>query len=521
MALRRSIGLAGLTFIGIGGVLGSGWLFAPMLAAQHAGPAALVAWLIGLLAVMLVALSFAEIAGALPEAGAIARLPHYSHGAMVSAVIGWSAWFGYMTIAPIETIAILKYVAPAMPELLLPDGSGELSRLGQFVAIAVLAVMIVINALGVAWLDKANSLVTILKIAIPVIIGLTLLATVLEPANFTARGGFAPFGTAGILSAVAAGGVVFSYIGFRHVIDLAGEAENAQRNVPLSLILSVLVCFAVYALLQAAFIGGLPSDALAGGWRGLAFGHDLGPIAGVAMLTGLGWLISLLYAGAVVGPFGAALIATGSNARLGYALSLNGFFPRPFNKLSKRDVPFNALILGFVAGAVIVLTLPFTELVALNSATVVLSFCIGPVSILALRRQLPDRPRPFRLPFAGALAPAGFIIAALIIYWCGFATIWRLDLVVAVGIALFLLKLALDREKAALDLGGSRWLFLLLIGLTFLSWAGSFGGRGYLAFGPDMLAVAAWAIICFRVGLKDALTPERTREYVEVALEGP
>ena len=239
------------------------------------------------------------------------------------------------------------------------------------------------------------------------------------------------------------------------------------------------------------------------------------------MITGLGWLISLLYAGAVVGPFGAALIATGSNARLGYALSHNGFFPRVFNKLSKRDVPFNALILGFVAGAIVVLTLPFTELVALNSATVVLSFCIGPVAILALRRQLPDQPRPFRLPFASALAPAGFVIAALVIYWCGFPTIWRLDLVVALGIALFLLKLAIDREKTALDLGGSRWLFLLLIGLTFLSWAGSFGGRGYLTFGVDMLAVSAWAIICFRIGLKDALVPERTREYVQASLEGP
>jgi amino acid transporter len=223
----------------------------------------------------------------------------------------------------------------------------------------------------------------------------------------------------------------------------------------------------------------------------------------------------------VVGPFGAALIATGSNARLGFALSHNGFFPRLFNRLSKRDVPLNALMLGFAAGVAVVLTLPFTELVALNSATVVLSFCIGPLAILALRRQLPDRPRPFRLPLASVVAPAGFIIAALVIYWCGFATIWRLDVIVALGIALFLLKLAVDRGKAVLDLAGSRWLFLLLAGITFLSWAGSFGGRGYLAFGIDMLAVAAWAVICFRLGLKDALAPERTREYVQAAMEGP
>src|SRR5687768_9860500 len=125
MALRREIGLAGLTFIGIGGVLGSGWLFSPLLAAQHAGPAAILAWCIGGFAMLLLAFAFAEIVSCLPEAGAIARLPHYSHGTLVSMVISWTAWLGYATLAPIETIAMMKYVGPLIPGLRVDSGSAS------------------------------------------------------------------------------------------------------------------------------------------------------------------------------------------------------------------------------------------------------------------------------------------------------------------------------------------------------------------------------------------------------------
>ena len=99
LALRRDIGLAGLTFIGIGGVLGSGWLFAPLLAVQQAGPAAILAWCIGVLAMLLVALAFAEVVSSLPEAGAIARLPHYSHGTVVGAVMPpWSKYWPFTSV---------------------------------------------------------------------------------------------------------------------------------------------------------------------------------------------------------------------------------------------------------------------------------------------------------------------------------------------------------------------------------------------------------------------------------------
>lgn len=524
MALQRSIGLTGLTFIGVGGVLGSGWLFAPMLAAQQAGPAAILSWCIGGLAIIIVALPFAEITACLPEAGAMARLPRYSHGSLTGVVIGWSAWLGYATAAPIETIAILRYVGPLIPDAYSGGQLGVVdgpTTLGYGIAVIILLVMVVINALGVAWLNKANAIITTVKVLLPLIIVTTFLTTDFHTENFTSGGGFAPYGFEGILSAVSLGGVVFAFLGFRHIIDLAGEARRPHFNVPSALFLTVLACFVIYVLLQVAFTGGVPQSAIENGWDKMQFPHHLGPLAGIATVIGASWLIALIYGGAVLGPFGSGLIATGSNARLGMALAKNGFFPAILERLSGTGVPFNALVLGFVAGLCF-LTLSLSEVVALNSSAIVLSLCIGPLAMIAMRRQLPNRRRPIRLPFAHILAPVGFIIATLIIYWSGWATIWRLDLGLVAGLLIFAVKLRIEPLDRPVRLMGARWLLVYLVGLNAVSYLGNFGGgTGLLPFGWDMAVLAVIALVSFRLGLIDALPPERTQEMVELSVEGP
>ncbi len=526
MALKRSIGLGGLTFIGIGAVLGSGWLFAPLLAAQQAGPASLISWAIGGILILLVALPFVEIAGLLPEPGAIARLPRYSHGSLTSMIIGWSAWLGYATLPPIETVAILKYIGPLLPGI-YSGGGGDIGHivgptpLGYAMAICILLLMVAINALGVAWLDKANAIITTVKVLVPLIVVLTFISTDFHVSNFTAQDGFAPYGLIGILGAISMGGVVFAYAGFRHIIDLAGEARRPEFYVPLALLLTVIACFVIYVLLQIAFIGGVPQDAFHGGWKSLDFSHHLGPMAGIAAVIGASWLLALLYSGAVLGPFGAALIATGSNARLGMALARNRFFPSLFEKVSSRGIPLYALLLGAGIG-ILMLTMPFKEMVALNSSAIMLSLCVGPLTVAALRRQIPDVVRPVRIPFVEAIAPIAFIVATLIIYWSGWNTIWRLDIGLVAGLVIFAVKLRWEPQDEPKDIGHARWLFLYIAGLNIVSALGNFGGGlGFLPFGWDMAVIAVIALVCYRIGLADALPAERTEELLELSFEGP
>lgn len=488
MQLQRKIGLIGLTFAAFTGMVGSGWLFGPMLAAQVAGPAAIIAWVIGGLAMFLLALSFAEVSGLLPLAGGVARIPHFSHGSTVSMVMGWSAWLGYCSAAPIETAVMLQYASDRMTWLYVPDpaSSTDFTTLGWITATAMLALFVLINAFGVALFARINTAITWVKLVIPLLIIAVLLYSQFQPANLTEAGGFMPYGWAGVMAAVSTGGVIFSFIGFRHAIDLAGEAKNPQINLPLSLMLAILISLVLYVALQIAFIGALPTDLLSGGWSKLHFTANLGPLAGVAMALGVLWVTVVVYAGAIISPFGGALVSVGSNARLLYGMSRNKTMPAFLERLSSLGVPLYALLLNFVVGLAM-LFIGFDTLVSLNGAAITLSFAAGPIAIYAFRKELPDRLRVFRAPLAPAMGFIGMLVVTLVVYWSGWDTTRLLLGVIAVGLLLY----PLLRQRVQDDPSHWRralWLLPYLGGIALLSWLGNFGGgEGVIPFGWDLL----------------------------------
>ena len=515
--MNRSIGLIGLTFVAVSGVVGSGWLFTPLLTSQLAGPASIIAWIIGGVAILLLALCFAEVSGTLPVAGGIARIPHFTHGDITSMALGWTAWVGYNTAAPIETIAMLKYAEVEFPWLFAGEGSNaQLTAEGMLVAVGFLVFFVIVNALGARALARTNGIITWFKLIIPVVLGIALVSTQFDTDNFTSAG-FAPDGFHGIFAAVTGGGIIFALIGFRHAIDMAGEAKNPQTTVPVALVLSLIICLVVYLLLQIAFVGALAPEQLDKGWKAVSFDHDLGPLAGVALALGIGWVTSVLYLGAILGPLGGGLVATGSNARLGYGLSQNKFFPEYFLKLSKRGIPVRMLLLNLATGVVIVFFIPFEEVVSLNGAAITLSFASGPLAVYALRRQLADRPRRFKLPAVGLVANGGFLVATLIVYWSGWHTTWRLGLALLVGAVVFVI--AKHREgptRQPLDVRGALWLAPYLVGIGLLSYLGDFGGGlGVIPLGWDVAAAAVLSVSVFYFAGWCRLSDEKTRAYVD------
>ena len=142
---ERTIGLGGLTLVAITSMIGSGWLFAPELAAQAAGPAALAAWLAGGVAMLLVALTFAEVAAILPVSGGIARIPEAAHGPLNGMLMGWTSWIGCTAVAGLETLILLRYLVPIAPWIYQPgdhDGSAAFLTLwGWLLALGLLALV--------------------------------------------------------------------------------------------------------------------------------------------------------------------------------------------------------------------------------------------------------------------------------------------------------------------------------------------------------------------------------------------
>ncbi len=510
--LKRSIGLLGLTFVAISGMLGSGWLFAPELVAQNAGPASIISWVIGAIVILLLALTFAEVSAMLPVAGGLAQVPHFSHGNVVSSAMGWTAWVGYTLTAPIEVAAMLNYASEWIPFVEHSSGKG-LSFWGAVFALGVMAVMVVINAWGVAFFSRINTGLTWIKILIPTVIVLAFLSARFEPGNFTTPT-FSPFGWTGILAGVSTGGVIFAFIGFRHAIDLAGETIKPHRNIPLALCLGILFCFLIYAGAQIAYIGALPPGTLDGGWKSLDSNHDYGPFAALGVSLGILWVMSFIYGGSIIAPFGGGLVSTGSNARLALAMARNGQFPSFFSRLSPRGVPLNALVMNWFIGSAMLFILEFEEMLTLNGSSIVLSLTAGPIAVYALRAQLPDRERYFRIPAVALVAQLAFIAATLCLYWSGWKIVEVLIGLIAVGLVLFLVNRRLTGDIRSLDYRQAIWLPPYLIMLGCLSYFGQFGGTGQIPFGWDLLVAVGISIVSFLLAHHYKLPAEKVEIYV-------
>ncbi|MFN3623696.1 MAG: APC family permease [Hyphomicrobium sp.] len=519
-ALQRQIGPIALLFTGITGIMGSGWLFASLYAAQIAGPAAILSWMIGGGVALLLALVYAELGGMLPLAGAIARIPYFSHGSMSGFMAGWLCWIAYVATAPIEVTAVLQYSSNLLPWLTTTiDGNRVLTGHGVIVATVLLMTFVILNLAGVRWLARANLAVTAWKLAVPLLAVAGLIVFGFEKSNFTDHGGFMPTGADGIFAAVAGGGVIFSLFGFRTVIDMAGEAANPQRNVPFAMVGAVVITLVIYVLLQVAFIGAVPTAHLAGGWTQLAENVADGPFAAFATILGLQGLAALLYVDAIVSPTGTGIAYTGATARINYALAENGQLPKLFMRLNTAQVPVWSILINFLVGLLLLLPLPgWSQLIGFISSAAILSLAFGPVSLAAMRHQLPAHKRPFRLKGGIAVSAIAFMMVGCIVYWAGWQTNWKVFALAIAGGALLIAVHYWTHESEKLDLKQSLWFWLFIDGLGVLSFVGNYGGGlGLLPKYGDLAIVAAFSLLVFWIAIRDRLPDAETDALLKSA----
>lgn len=492
---KKQLSLIDLTFIGLGAIFGSGWLFAASHVSSIAGPAGIFSWLLGGFAVLLLGIVYCELGAALPRAGGVMRYPVYSHGPLLGYLMGFITLIAFSSLVAIEVVAARQYAAAWFPEL-TKAGSSDPTPLGWLVQFGLLCLFFVLNYRSVKTFAIANNLVSIFKFIVPLLV-IGVLFTFFKPANFHSQG-FAPFGLSGIEMAVSAGGVIFAYLGLTPIISVASEVKNPQRTIPIALILSVLLSTAIYVLLQVAFLGGVPTEMLANGWAGISKELAL-PYRDIALALGVGWLAYLVVADAVISPSGCGNIYMNATPRVIYGWAQTGTFFKIFTRIDEKSgIPRPALWLTF--GLSVFWTLPFPSweaLINVVSAALVLSYAVAPVCVAALRRNAPDMPRPFRVKWMSVLGPLSFIIAALIVYWSGWNTVsWLLGL----QIVMFVVYLLCRRLVPTLHLSiaqqvrSSAWLIGFYAVTMVLSKLGSFGGLGVLSHPFDTLVVAACAM---------------------------
>ncbi|MEV0530652.1 APC family permease [Kitasatospora sp. NPDC050463] len=520
-SLRREVGLIGLLWASVGSIIGSGWLFGAKNAVMVAGPAALISWGIGAVAIVLLALVHAELGGLFPVAGGTARYPHYAFGGLAGMSFGWFSWLQAATVAPIEVEAMIGYAGHWEFAKSFLNDNGTLTTSGFVVAVLLMGVFVAVNFLGVRVLAHTNSIATWLKIFVPLLTIFVLALTNFHGSNFTSHG-FAPFGIKGVLAAISSSGIIFALLGFEQAIQISGESRNPKRDIPRAVLGSVAIGTLIYVLLQVVFIGALPISSFANGWDKLDFPGIEGPFAGLATLVGLGWLAWVLYFDAIVSPGGTGLIYTTSTSRISYGLSKNGYAPQKFEQLDSRGVPWFGLILSFVTGVVCFLPFPsWQELVGFITSASVLMYAGAPLAFGALRRRLPTRERSYRLPLGGVISPLAFVVASLIIYWAGWHTLSRLGIAIVLGYVLLGSYAAYAIRKGLpnaprLDWRAAQWLPVYLVGLGLISWQGGFGeGRGNIPMWWDMGAVAVFALAVYFWAIRVALPAEAIEQNIE------
>jgi amino acid transporter len=562
VGLRREVGLIGAIWASETSIIGSGWLFAGLGAAAVAGPAAIYGWLIGGVCVIILALVHAELGGMYPVAGGTARFPHLAFGTVAGMSFGFFSWLQAVTVAPIETYAVLQYGSYYWQNSAHPTNqwdnifnsvSGTTTDLGFVMAIVLMALFTAFNFLAVKMFARVSNTIMWWKIAVP-ILAIIVLAFYFKSANFSAgvggtiphsggatngSGGFMPFGIKAVFGAIPGAGIVFSYLGFEQADQLAGEIKDAQRNLPRAVIIACLIGTLIYILAQLMIIGATPTDLLHHGFAGLQYvtgnlaadatAVHTYPFAAVAGLAGIAWLSTILHIDAFISPFGTGMIYQTSTSRIGYGLARNRYYPQAFQWTDRNGVPWVSLICSFLFGIIFLLPFPsWQALVGLVTGASVLMYAGAPLALSAFRSQVPEAPRPYRVPGASWFSPLAFIVANMIIYWSGFPVIWKLGCCIVIGYIIMAICRIFDPQRPRLDWWSAQWLPVYLIGMGIISWMGQYPDAAVTSPGAppintdripfwwDIVVVVIFSLIIFYWSQWAKLPRAKMMELVEL-----
>ncbi len=491
--LKRDISRTNVLIAAAGGMIGSGWLFSPYISAQIAGSNALISWVIAAIFMLFIALPLCELGAMFPISGGMTNYPSFTHGSDVGFLFAWTSWLSYVVMTPIEIQAILQYSGRLFPLLVAQNTMAfELSGLGYVVAILIMLFVVLLNSFGIKFLAQCNRYASMIKFFIPSLAIVSLIS--ISPAmnnihlHLSDKAAWAQ-----IFSALSVGGIAFAFTGFQNGLMLAGEVVDPQRNIPIAILGAVLIGFLLYFMLQYSFLVAVPSQYVAHGWQHLAFPGDSGPLVGLTLLVGLTWVAILLMGDAILAPFGTTLVYTAATSRIVYGMALNHHLPDVFTKLNKYKIPYITLYANFLVGALSFLPFPgWQKMVAFLSSCSILSYGIGPICFLAMRTLQPERIRPFKLSFGVFFSYTAFYVCNLMLYWCGFDILWKLDVALLAGLVI---NLIYQKRSFSSCERSFYWFSSYMFALLLLSYLGSFGGIQVLTFPLDVAIILPLSIV--------------------------
>ena len=432
--LKRTLTARHLVLLGVGAVIGAGiFVLTGQAAANHAGPAIMLSFVLAGFACALAGLCYAEFAALLPVSGSAYSYSYATLGEFVAWFIGWCLVLEYLFASSTVAVGWSSYLISFLTSTLgLPfpaalaqapiswNGSAFVSTGAMFnlPAVAIVAAVSGLCYVGITQSAAVNAVIVAIKLTvIAAFIGFGL--QYVDPANWTPfipeAQGPGKFGFDGVTRAAAI--VFFAYIGFDAVSTAAGEAKNPQRDMPIGILGSLALCTLVYIVVCAVLTGMTHYSLL----------NTAKPVVtALEPYADLAWLKTATEVGAIAGLSSVILVMLMAQPRIFYSMSRDGLLPALFGKVHpKFHTPYvGTIIVGIVACCLAGL-MPLNVLGELVSMGTLLAFATVCAGVLVLRYTQPGLVRPFRVPAAIVICPLGFL-ACLYLFWQPFTEHWKI-----------------------------------------------------------------------------------------------
>ena len=406
--MKRTLSTVDLTFLGIGGIIGSGvFVLTGIGAARYAGPGIVLSFVAAGLLCMLVGLAYAELASLIPAAGSAYAYTFAALGEGMAFLCGGSLIIGYIVTASAVAVGFSAYFSGMMASLgmEIPKALLTTAPEGGIINLPAVVITLLIGGILAHGTKESSRLNTIL-------ISLTLCAIVafvvvtsphmdltknMEP--------FLPFGAAGIMTGAAV--VFFSFMGFDTVATSAEECKTPEKSLPIGIIASVFVCLCIYSVVAFVLTGTVNYTDL----------DRADPVAYCLRLIGYTSLANLVTVGILFGMITTLIVYIFGQARVFFAMSRDGFLPKAMANIHpKYGTPYFITLVGSVLIAFIAGCVPMLYIVELANTGVLAAFFIVFVGLIALRRNSPDLPRTFNFPLLYVLAPIGMVVCLYLIW---------------------------------------------------------------------------------------------------------
>lgn len=445
--LKRHLNALNIILLGIGCIIGAGiFVLTGTAAANHAGPAVSISFMVSALGCLLAGLCYAEFASMIPVSGSAYTYGYATMGEFIAWIIGWDlileylfgsatvavGWSGYIT-SFLGDIGIHLPASISQSPFIFEHGKWiSTGAIINFPAVFIIGMMTTLLVIGIKESAKFNNIIVIIKVTV-ILLFIGFGISYINVDNWTPfipenTGSFASFGFTGVLTGAAV--VFFAYIGFDAVSTTAQEAINPKRDLPIGILVSLLICTVLYVAVSLVMTGIVNYTEL----------NVPAPIAVAidAAGKGLNWLRPVIKIGAIAGLSSVVMVLLLGQSRIFYAMSNDGLLWKSFSKTHpKFKTPYiTSIITGFVA-AIFAGLFPIGLLGELVSIGTLLAFVIVSIGLIILRKTEPDAPRKFRTPWVPIVPIFGALISLGLMLSLPKDTWWRLIGWMALGFIIY------------------------------------------------------------------------------------